>query len=136
MGRIVTLLEVFRQDYDDDRTRGGLTIDGVKFCYTLEDTVRPPGVKVYGETAIPAGAYRVVLRYSPKFGRVLPMILDVEGFEYVLFHGGNRPEDTEGCILVAFHKAEENGKAIIYGSAEKELVRRLKPAHEIRLRIV
>jgi len=134
--KIVTLLEVFRQDYDDDRTRGGLTIDGLKFCYTLEPAVRAEGVKIHGKTAIPYGEYQVVLRESPTFKRVLPLILGVDNFSGVLFHGGNRPADTQGCILVGFHKAEENGKAIIYGSAEKELVRRLTGSDEIRLRVL
>lgn len=143
MARILNL-EVFRRDYDDDRTTGDLYISegdkpterGAWFCYTLEDTVRAAGApKVYGETAIPAGDYEVVLDKSPTFKRVLPRLLLVEGFEGVRIHGGNRPKDSLGCILVAFHKAEENGKTIIYNSAEAALVERLKGANLIRLRV-
>jgi hypothetical protein len=142
MARIINL-EVFRREYDDDRTVGDLYISegdkpaarGAWFCHTLEDKVRAVGVKVYGDTAIPAGDYEVVLDKSPTFRRVLPRLLLVEGFEGVRIHGGNRPKDTLGCILVAFHKAEENGKTIIYNSAEKALVEKLKGADMIRLRV-
>jgi hypothetical protein len=141
--RIVNL-EVFRREYDDDRTIGDLYISegdkpaerGAWFCYTLEDKVRGPGeAKVYGETAIPAGDYEVVLGKSPSFRRVLPRLLLVEGFDGVLLHGGNRPKDSLGCILVAFHKADEAGKTIIYNSAEAALVEKLKGADLIRLRV-
>ena len=81
-------------------TAGKLFIDGQFECYTLEDIVRPRGVKVYGQTAIPAGSYQVVLTMSPRFKRVLPLLLNVQGFEGIRIHPGNKAEDTDGCILV------------------------------------
>jgi hypothetical protein len=49
-----------RLQMDPDVTIGSLTIDGAWECWTLEDAVRPDGVKIYGETAIPPGLYRGV----------------------------------------------------------------------------
>jgi len=89
--------------FTDKSTGGALSIDGGFFCYTLEDKDRQleddPGAKVYGETCIPRGTYEVVMRESPSFGRV-PWMKGVPGFDWVLIHWGNKPEDTEGCILV------------------------------------
>lgn len=72
--------------------------------YTGEDEDRQletyPERKVYGRTAIPRGRYRLLLTYSPRFGRELPLLVDVPGYRGVRIHGGNTPEDSEGCILV------------------------------------
>lgn len=40
------------------------------------------------------------VRYSPKFKRELPALLNVPHFEGILIHRGNTNKDTLGCILV------------------------------------
>jgi hypothetical protein len=96
-------------------TIGRISIDGL-FLRTLEDEVREPMTgrpsdpaqleawvktwKIQNETAIPRGRYRIVLHDSPHFGCVLPMLVGVPGYDYVLIHWGNAAKDTEGCILV------------------------------------
>jgi hypothetical protein len=87
-------------------TIGKLYIDGHYACCTLEDQIREvEGVpvdewKVHGNTAIPAGTYRVTLEYSGRFGVDTLTINDVPGFKYIRIHAGNTHDDTEGCILV------------------------------------
>jgi hypothetical protein len=93
-------IELQRTTYTENSTIGRMFVDGVFQCYTLEDMVRPDGVKVYGETAIPPGVYDVTLTMSPRFRRVLPLLLDVKNFVGVRIHPGNSARDTEGCILV------------------------------------
>lgn len=86
----------------DGYTIGRLYIDGVKFCDTLEDTVRDftKEHKVYGKTAIPPGTYEIVVNVSPKFKRLLPRLLAVPHFDGILIHRGNTAADVSGCILV------------------------------------
>ena len=118
-------------------TIGSLSIDGKKFCDTLEDKVRDlnkNGVfdgdekKVYAETAIPYGTYNVVVDYSPKFKRELPRLQNVKHFEGILIHRGNTAEDSAGCILVGENKVK--GMVINSTPYEKELVRILKEAQD------
>jgi hypothetical protein len=49
--------------------------------------------------AIPLGDYPIRVDYpSKKFGMV-PMVLNVPGRTGILFHPGNFPTDTRGCLL-------------------------------------
>lgn len=96
-------------------TIGDLFIDGKFFCNTIEDTVRElpsicpntsqgisckcPG-KVYAETAIPFGTYKITMRYSPRFKRILPYLHGVPHFIGILIHSGNDQMASAGCIIV------------------------------------
>lgn len=90
-------------------TFGHLNIDGQPFCFTLEDAIREvAGVpviewKIPKETCIPQGTYELTFENSPKFGPDTITVNRVPGFEAIRIHGGNRIEDTEGCVIVGSH---------------------------------
>ena len=115
------VITVKRKISTAEETIGELSIDGTLMCYTLEDQVRiddpntpqDEGKKVYGETAIPYGEYKITLRkegtiyedYKKRFAdirneRGTLWIRNIPGFEYVLIHVGNYCKDTLGCLLV------------------------------------
>lgn len=102
-------LRVERLWLRENYTVGRLYVNNEFFSNTLEDKIidkNKNGIfdngekKVYGESAIPYGKYKVVYNYSPKFGRNLPRLLDVPHFEGILIHPGNTAKDSFGCILV------------------------------------
>lgn len=96
-------LRLFRDCFGPTFTLGTLAIDDKHECYTVEDFDRhleEGGEKVYGRSAIPRGTYRVVITWSPKYRRRMPLLLDVPGFQGIRIHSGNTAEDSEGCIIV------------------------------------
>ena len=73
------------------------------FCDTLEPTwrdYRHGAHKIKGRSAIPEGRYAVVISWSPKMKKWLPILLGVPMFSGIRIHAGNTAKDTEGCILV------------------------------------
>lgn len=101
-----TLMSVKRQWFTDKSTIGRFYIGEDYQCFTLEDTVRQNGIKIYGRTAIPEGQYEVIVNYSNRFKRPLPLLLDVPDFDGIRIHPGNTEEDTLGCILVGNIKGD------------------------------
>lgn len=94
----------------DTYTLGELSIDGQFFCYTVEDKDRDINkdgdlddsgeTKIYGETAIPKGIYKVILSISNRFKKLMPEVLNVKGFAGIRIHAGNTALDSHGCIIV------------------------------------
>ena len=110
----------------EEYTIGRLSLNGVFFCNTLEDTVRDINkngtfdcgeFKIKGHTAIPYGEYEVTLDVvSPKFSKYsfyrevcggrLPRLLNVPAFDGILIHCADGPQGhklVEGCIGIGFN---------------------------------
>lgn len=80
---------------------------GDKVCDTLEDCDRDLNMdglleegKVYGETCIPYGIYKIAKRFSPHFAKEMFYIDSIKTHSGVMFHSGNKPKDSLGCPLV------------------------------------
>lgn len=126
MGRELLLQ---RRYFNENYTIGRLSVDDVVFCDTLEDKVRDYNKdgdlndageqKVYGQTAIPYGRYRVIVTYSSKFKRRLPLLMSVPHFEGIRIHAANWPTELEGCIAVGENKVK--GGLINSRKYEREL---------------
>ena len=126
-------LRIKRNQYESAAgyTHGRLFIDECGFfCWTLEDEDRGltqdmplakiQAVKVYGKTAIPAGRYRVNMDtvspklkgrpYAKKYGGRLPRLENVPGWEGVLIHPFNTPEESYGCIAPGMLRSGIRGR--------------------------
>lgn len=122
----------------DKYTIGKLYINDQYFCDTLEDTDRGltqsmteqqiKSKKVYGETAIPTGTYRIIISYSNRFKKQMPLLLNVPGFSGIRIHTGNTEKDSLGCILVGKNKAV--GKVLESRDTYNKLFSILQKANE------
>ena len=129
----------------DGYTISRLYVNGELFgCNTLEDTDRGlrqdmqleeiKKKKVYGQTAIPRGSYECVYTYSNRFKKMLPLLMNVKGFEGIRIHSGNSSKDTEGCILVGLNLK----KGMVLNSREwtNKLVSKMKEAWNRKERVI
>lgn len=100
-----------RKIFTDKSTISYVYVDGNDECYFLEDAVRDH--KIPGITAIPYGRYKVIVTKSERFSKAagqdvyLPLLLNVPGYEGVRIHTGNKPEDSEGCLLPGTEKGKD-----------------------------
>ena len=104
-------LQLVRESFTNKSTEGKLFINGTFFCYTLEDMDRfleEGEIKIYGKSAIPRGTYKVKITPSIRFKQSLPLLYDVPQFTGIRIHSGNKPEDTEGCILVGRQNIDDD----------------------------
>lgn len=99
-------LTVVRKEFTEKSTIGEMFINGEYLCYTLEDRVRD-GEKVPGETAIPYGKYDVVINFSNRFQKYMPLLMNVTNFSGIRIHPGNKATDTEGCILLGNYRNKD-----------------------------
>ena len=93
-----------------------LYINGKYFSDVLEDPDRGltdsmsleeiKKIKIKGNTCIPYGTYNIIITYSPRFKKNLPLLNNVKGFDGIRIHSGNKPQDTEGCLLPGFNKVK------------------------------
>ena len=97
--RGVNLL-IIRETFTDKSTIGKLFVNGEYFCYTLELPYRDNQRRI---SCIPSGEYKVRLRLARESATrdyLHLLVQDVPDRTYILFHRGNRPSHTKGCILV------------------------------------
>lgn len=110
--------------------------NGVKICDTLEPTWRDykgGELKVPRKSAVPEGTYPVVITKSKKFGKYLPLLVGVPGFEGIRIHSGNTVNDTEGCILVGQNLIK--GKVLLSRLTLEKLMRLIENEKRIFLTI-
>lgn len=152
------ILKVKRELPKDTYTPGTLYIDGERFCSTLEDRDRGltqdmtigeiQSKKVYGETAIPKGTYKVTTKVvSPKFSKYpfymevcngrLPRLLDVPGYEGVLIHvadGWKKDKLLAGCIGIG--ERQSDGSLLNGRETFKRLWNKIKDGEDLTIEII
>jgi hypothetical protein len=107
-------IKVIRKYKKETYTIGEMLVNGEHFCETCEDRDRGlrsdmtlsqiKKIKVYAQTAIPYGTYKVSVCFWPKHRKNFPLLHDVPGFTGILIHGGANAGHSAGCILIGENK--------------------------------
>lgn len=127
-------------------TLGQLYINNLFQCYILEDKIREH--KIPGETAIPAGTYRLALNrmagmntsYHRRYIALHRGMIEITGipnFSLVFIHIGNYYSDTRGCPLTGSYYQLVKGDYRVLHSADAykktyaALLNQLEQGHEL-----
>ena len=97
--KLINLL-LIRDTFSDKSVLGELYLNGERMCDTLENPWLDNQQTI---SCIPAGIYDVRLRLARESASrdyLHLLVKDVPNRKYILFHRGNFPKDTSGCILV------------------------------------
>ena len=93
-------LLLIRDTFSKKSTIGELFLNGERICDTLENSWQDNQRNI---SCIPEGVYPVRLRLpreSATRDYIHLLVQDVPDRDWILFHRGNFPKDTSGCILV------------------------------------
>jgi hypothetical protein len=138
-------LKLVRKIFLEDRVISNLYIDGVLYCQVLEDTDRGldskmsldeiKKLKIWGKTCIPYGTYEVIISFSNKFQKMLPLLVNVPGYLGIRIHSGVLPEHTEGCLLPGVYNNGEFKNSRIMTTKLISLVEKAKKRSKITIEI-
>ena len=92
----MTIIRLTRIRRDGKAVHGLMRVNGQEIA-TLENE----------DYIIPCGTYPIAVTWSPKFKRMLPLVLNVPGRSGIRVHRGTKPEHSRGCILVSAAMEQE-----------------------------
>tara|TARA_R110000824_G_scaffold397267_2_gene599826 strand:+ start:2226 stop:2693 length:468 start_codon:yes stop_codon:yes gene_type:complete len=105
-------LLIIRDTFTAKSIIGKLYCNGEFMAHTLELPWKNNQKSV---SCIPEGRYKCRVRLARESATrdyVHLLVQDVEGRSYILFHYGNFPTDTKGCILTGTHRAQSPDKIL------------------------
>lgn len=90
------MLTLVRDIRTEEAVLGSLFLNGAFICHTLENASK----------VIPCGMYSVQNSKSPKFQRVLPLLVSdkVSASRGIRIHVGNTASSSSGCVLVGMSR--------------------------------
>ena len=105
-------LLLIRDTFTDKSVMGKLYCNAEFIAHTLELAWRDNEKRV---SCIPDGEYKCRVRLARESGSrdyVHLLVQDVPDRSYILFHRGNYPSDSRGCILIGTHRAQSSNEVL------------------------
>ena len=96
-------LKLIRKAHNSLGTKGILEVPGLdNHLFTIEN---PWLDNKKTDSCIPTGTYICKPVNSPRFGKTIE-VTNVPNRSHILFHAGNSPDDTDGCILLGLYSTK------------------------------
>lgn len=128
------LIKLIRMESNDEGVLGALVIDGSVLAATLE----PPDLNNRRNVScIPTGSYFCRRIQSSRFGSTFE-ICAVPDRDHILFHAGNRVEDTSGCVLLGQYWGKLSGDRAVLNSGKTfdKFMKLMENVHECALVVI
>jgi hypothetical protein len=126
------------RDHQDERCSLGqiFLYDEIDAVVARFETLENPWLdNRHNVSCIPAKTYRCRVVVSPTYGLTFE-IADVEGRTHILFHWGNYPSNTDGCVLLGMSRAEDVPAVWRSREAHTEFMKILEGVDEFQLTII
>lgn len=123
------LISILRDQYGAISTLGKMALDGVFYCFTLEEPFGDGSGKA--PYCVKAGNYKGKKLWSGHFQKMVPGILDVPDRTYIEIHIGDFPGDTKGCVLVGVNRGIDH--LTLSGPAWELLMMKLPTTFDIEI---
>lgn len=126
-------IKLVRKVYTASGTKGLLyTAENSYPFYTMEN---PWLNNKKTDSCIPTGTYICKPVNSPRFGKTIE-VTDVPNRSHILFHAGNSPDDTDGCILLGLNGSDNDKMWISNSRAAMKIFLEQLGNEEFELEIV
>ena len=102
------LYKLTRQRPDGNAVRGALIAYDENPLTGEQTTLETFHALENAKCLIPTGRYRIAVTLSPKFGTLMPLLVNVPGRSGIRIHGGTKPEHSHGCILITRRAEYQN----------------------------
>ena len=113
---------IIRDTFTEKSIIGKLYLNSEFICHTLE---LPWKENKRSVSCIPRGVYDVRTRTAKESGTrdyLHLLVKDVPHRDYILFHYGNEPKDSRGCILTGMLRADTPDKILMSRKAHHSLL--------------
>lgn len=132
---MITRAEIIRDIMDEHISLGRIFLyDGAGSLTGFDSLENPWLDNLPNVSCIPAGNYRCRRTTSSKYGETFEVV-GVEGRTHILFHWGNYPSNTKGCVLLGKSRAVEVPAVWRSREAHAEFMRHLEGVDEFPLSI-
>jgi hypothetical protein len=118
---IMSLLRIIRYNHHSAATVGDIIFP----CGTVLKSLELPWLdNARGQSCVPVGLYEVKLRQSPVVERTSKgkykegyEICNVPNRTFIMFHIGNYPRNSDGCVLTGMKEGTHEGVPAVWSSA-------------------
>jgi hypothetical protein len=120
-------LSLIRRKFSDHSIISDLFVNNIRECFALENR----------ERAVAEGCYPILITWSNRFKRFLPLLMSVKGRTGIRIHAANWPQELEGCIAPGMIEGDDfiGNSVLALGGILAKMQRAIAEHEEITIEV-